>query len=102
MPGVMVEQYDSALWDQEYARAYRFLDGSLATSLSPQQFTDMTRSCDAVYGAVSTYSVAPDLATTTTPLPGEPLPEVSFTRNPAENLIVTVGRTHVPSYLVRL
>ncbi len=102
MPGVMVNQYYSALRAQDYVRAYRFLDARLAASLSPEQFTDMARSRDAAEGVVNMYSIGPDLAVTTTPLPGEPLPEMTFSRNPAEHLIVTVGRTRVPSYLVHL
>ncbi len=101
-PGMTVDQYYTALRDHDYARAYRFLDASLAGSLTQGQFTRMAQEQDMVQGTVSKYSIAPDLEVTTAPLPGEPFPEIHFTGNPAEHVIVTVRRTHAPSYMVHL
>jgi hypothetical protein len=102
IPSVIVDQYYSALRNHDYAQAYRSLDVSLMASLTQQQFTAMAEERDATDGAVSRYRIAPDIATTTTPLPGEPLPEVSFTRNPAEHVIVTVLRANGSMYPVHL
>ncbi len=88
--------------DHDYARAYRFLDGNLAASLPQEQFAQMAEAREAADGAVSRYVIAPDLAVTTTPLPGEPLPLVTFTRNPTENVIVKVMRANGTVYLVHL
>jgi hypothetical protein len=101
-PGMIIDQYYTALRNRDYAQAYRFLDSSLMASLPEEQFTAMAEARDAAEGVVSRYSIAPDLAVATTPLPGEPLPLVTLTRHPAENLIVTVRRTHAPSYMVHL
>jgi hypothetical protein len=101
-PGMTVDQYYTALRDHDYARAYGFLDANLTAALSLEQFTAMVAARDAAEGAVSRYSIAPDPAVTTTPLPGEPLPLVTFTRKPPDNLIVSVRRTHAPSYIVHL
>jgi hypothetical protein len=99
-PSIIVDQYYSAIRNHDYSRAYRFLDASLASSLTLAQFTQMAQEQDEVYGPVSSYVIAPGLATT--PLPGEPLPLVTFASNPAENVTVTVTRAHGPSYTVHL
>jgi hypothetical protein len=99
-PGMTVDQYYSALRNCNYAQAYRFLDGSLMASLPEEQFTAMAEARDAAEGAVSRYGIAPDLTVTTTPLPGEPLPQVIFTRNPAEHVIVQVLRANGSVYPV--
>jgi hypothetical protein len=101
-PGMTADQYYTALRNHDYVQAYRYLDTSLATSLSRERFISMARQRDAEEGAVSSYTIAPDLALTSTPLPGEPLPLVTFARDPVENLTVTVRRTYAPSYLVHL
>jgi hypothetical protein len=101
-PGMIVDQYYTALRNHDYVRAYRFLDASLIASLSQQQFTAMARQSDEAEGAVSRYSIAPDLDVTATPLPGEPLPRVDFAGHPAENVIVQVMRANGTVYAVHL
>lgn len=102
IPSVVVDRYYSALRNSDYAQAYRFLDGSLMASLTESQFTAMAEQCDATEGAMSRYTIAPDVATTTTPLPGEPFPEVRFTRNPAEHVVVTALRASGRVYTAHL
>jgi hypothetical protein len=97
-PGLAVDQYYTALRNHDYARAYRFL----AASLTQEQFTQMAKAREAAEGAISKYSIAPDLAVATTPLPGEPLPLVTFTRNSAETVIVQVIRANGTAYPVHL
>ena len=99
-PGMIVDRYYSAIRNHDYAQAYGLLDASLASSLTQEQFTQMAQEQDAAYGGVSSYVIAPDFATT--PLPGEPLPLVTFASNPAEKVTVTVTRAHGPSYTVHL
>jgi hypothetical protein len=101
-PGMAADQYYTALRKRDYAQAYRFLDTSQSASLSQEQFTEMALEQDAAYGAVSRFAIAPDLATTTTPLPGEPLPLITLNRNPAENIEVIVKRASGTSYPVHL
>ncbi len=99
-PSIIVDQYYSAIRHQDYARAYRFLDASLTSTITQEQFTKMAQEQDAAYGPVSSYVISPGLVTT--PLPGEPLPLVTLASNPAENVTVTVTRAHGPSYTVHL
>jgi hypothetical protein len=99
-PTIIVDQYYLAIRNQNYARAYRFLDASLTSTITQEQFIQMAQEQDAAYGPVSSYVIAPDLVTT--PLPEEPLPLVTFASNPAENVTVTVMRAHGPSYTVHL
>jgi hypothetical protein len=101
-PARVVDQYYTALSNQDYARAYGLLDTNLAASLPLEQFTAMAQGQDTAEGTVSRYSITPELAVTTTPLPAEPLPRVTFTRHPAQNLLVMVERAQGPSYLVHL
>jgi hypothetical protein len=101
-PTMIVDQYYSVMRDHDYTQAYRFLDGSLTASLTQEQFTQMAKACEAAEGVISTYSVAPDLAVTATPLAGEPLPLVTFTRHPEENVIVQVRRANGTAYPVHL
>jgi hypothetical protein len=99
-PSIIVDQYYSAIRNHDYAQAYRFLDASLTSTITQKQFAQMAQEQDAAYGPVSSYVIAPDLVTT--PLPGEPLPLVTFASNPAENVTVTVMRAHGPSYMVHI
>jgi hypothetical protein len=101
-PGTIAEQYYAALRDQDYVRAYQYLGASLTALLSRERFISLARQHDAEEGPVSSYTYAPDLHVTTIPLAGEPLPLITFTRDPAEHLTVTVQRAHAPSYLVHL
>jgi hypothetical protein len=101
-PGLIVEQFYTAIRDQDYGRAYRFLDSSLIASINQWQFTQMAKAREEAEGAIIKYSVAPDLAVATTPLPGEPLPLLTFKRHPAENVIVQVVRTNGRAYPVHL
>ncbi len=101
-PGKIADQYYSAIRNHDYAQAYRFLDASLTSTITQEHFTQMAQEQDATYGPVSSYVIAPDFTTTTTPLPEEPLPLVTLTRNPAENVTMTVTRAHGPSYTVHL
>ncbi len=99
-PSLIVDQYYSAIRNHNFAQAYRFLDASLTSTITQEQFTQIAQEQDAAYGGVSSYVIAPNFATT--PLPGEPLPLVTFASNPAENVTVTVTRAHGPSYTVHL
>jgi len=101
-PGIIVDRYYSAIRNYDYARAYTFLDASLASTLTQERFTQIAKEQDAAHGGVSSYVIAPDQAATTTPLPGEPLPLVTLASNPAENVTVTVTRANGPSYTVHL
>jgi hypothetical protein len=80
-PGIIVDQYYSAIRNHDYARAYTFLGASLTASLTLEQFTQIALEQDAAYGGVSNYVIASDLA---------------------ENVTVTVTRAHGPSYTVHL
>ena len=62
----------------------------------------MAMACEAAEGAMSQYSIAPDLAVATKPLPGEPLLLVTFSGKPAETFIVQVIRANDTAYAVHL
>lgn len=62
----------------------------------------MAMACEAAEGAMSQYSIAPDLAVATKPLPGEPLLLVTFSGKPAETFIVQVIRANDTAYPVHL
>ncbi len=55
-PSIIVDQYYSAIRHQDYARAYRFLDASLTSTITQEQFTKMAQEQDAAYGPVSRAS----------------------------------------------
>lgn len=77
--------YYTAIRNRDYAKAYTYLDSSLTSSLTQDQFTKMAQQRDTASGAVSSYSIFPD-----------------FTGNPAESLNVTVTRSNGASYTVHL
>jgi hypothetical protein len=101
-PGMIADQYYTAIRNQDYAQAYTFLDAKLTTSLTQEQFSTLARSRDVADGPVSKYTIAPDLDITTIPLPGEPLPLVTPVGNPSQKVTVTVMRAHGTSYPVHL
>ncbi len=85
-PSMTVDQYYTAIRNQDYAQAYTFLDASLTTSMTQEQFIQMARSRDTAEGVISKLeTIAPD-----------------FARNPAEYVIVTATRSHGTSYTVHL
>jgi hypothetical protein len=81
-----VDQYYTAIRNQDYAQAYTFLDASLKTSMTQEQFIQMARSRDTAEGVISKLdTIAPD-----------------FASNPAEYVVVTATRSHGTSYTVHL
>lgn len=77
--------YYTAIRNRDYARAYTYLDSSLTSSLTQDQFTKMAQQRAAASGVVSSYSILPD-----------------FTGNPAESVTATVMRSNGTSYTVHL
>jgi hypothetical protein len=84
-PVIVADQYYTAIKNRDYAQAYTYLDSSLTSSLTQDQFIKMAQQRDVADGTVSSYSIAPD-----------------FTGNPAENVNVTVMRSKGTSYIVQL
>jgi hypothetical protein len=85
-PTITVDQYYTAIKVQDYARAYTFLDASLTSSMTQEQFIALARQSDAAAGIVSSVqTIMPDIAS-----------------NPAERVIVQATRSNGTSYTVHL
>jgi type IV secretory pathway TrbF-like protein len=84
-PIFAADQYYTAIKNHDYAQAYTYLDASLTSTLSRDQFVAQAQSRDSSAGMVTSFSLAPD-----------------FTTDPAQNLTVTVTRADRTTYTVHL